>query len=504
MADSDTHPVGLAARLMILASSESYLVLLVAGAAALMLLGIGVFVTPDTWLALVSGRVVAEGGPPSTDSLTAWTLGREWIDQQWLGQLALYEVWRAGGLRLVGVVHAVIVIGTLVFALAIARRRGASSPHVALIGVLAVLPIGIVAGNIRTQTFALPLFVVLLWLLSEDSRSPSARVYWSLPLLVLWANVHGSVIVGAGLVGFAGATAVGRGLRGQRSRGRVAHGAGMLTMLPAALLATPYGTALFTYLQDTFGNPEIARLAPEWMPTTFEAIHVPFYLLAALAVALVARERRQLTSFEQLTLALLLVGAFVAERNLAWFALAAVMLLAPLLTRQRPRGRDESPPVWLVLAVTAVLMLGVLVAAVRGLSSVDRQVESHFPSAAAAVVADIAARDASLKLFTHPRYADWLIFRHPPLAGRIPFDIRYDLLTPAELRRFRRFREQIGADWRNAMGGARLVVTDSSERPLDVLPPTSAVLLREPGARLLYAGHDVAVILRSTSAQVAP
>lgn len=479
--------------------SEHYLVLLVTGAAALMLLGVGIFVTPDTWLALVSGRVVEEGGPPSSDSLTAWTLGRDWVDQQWLGQLALYELWRAGGLALVGFAHVVIVIGTLALALFIGRYRGGSSRHVALVGLLAVMPIGIVVGNIRAQTFALPLFVAVLWLLSQDSRTPSRRVFWSIPLLVLWGNIHGSVIVGAGLVALAGVIALVRGLRTDSLRSQRAHGAALVALVPAALLATPYHIELFAYLRDTFGNPEISKIAPEWMATTFEPVHLPAYLLAALSVALVARERRRLTMFEQISLALLLVGAFAAQRNLAWFALAAVLLLPALWSRQRANRDAEAPPLRPALVVTALALGGLVIAAAQGLSAVDRHVESRFPSAAAAVVADAADRDPSLPLFTHPRYADWLIFRHPPLAGRIPFDIRYELLTPAELRRFRRFRDQVGVDWRRSMGQARLIVTDSSEKPLDTLPPTSAVLLREPCARELYAGHDVAVIMRSTS-----
>jgi len=504
MPNSDTRPARLAARLIRGAASENYLVLLVGGATVLLLLGIGAFVTPDTWLALTSGRVVADGGPPSADSLTAWTLGRDWIDQQWLGQLALYQIWSAGGLGLVGFVHVVIVIGTFAFALTVARRSGGSSRHVALVGLLAILPVGLVAGNIRTQTFALPLFVLVLWLLSRDSRAPSRHVFLTFPLLVLWANVHGSVIVGAGLVAMAGVLAVADGIRGKHSRIRIGHGAAMLATVPLALLATPYGAALLTYLRDTFGNPEIAKIAPEWMPTALEPVHAPFYLLAALTVGLVARYRRQLTTFEQIALAVLLVGALAAERNLAWFALAATLLLAPLWTPRRPARRDALAPVGPALAVAAFTIVGVVVAAAQGLSAVQRQVESRFPPAAAAVVADIARSDPSLELFTHPRYADWLIFRHPSLARRVPFDIRYELLTPRELRRFRRFREQIGADWRDAIGSARLIVTDSSEQPLDVLPPTSAVLAREPGARLVYADHDLAVVLRPTSDTTRP
>ena len=481
------------------AAGENYLVLLVAAAATVLLLGIGAFVTADTWLALASGRVVADGGPPSTDTLTAWTLGREWVDQQWLGQLAFYELWRAGALVLVGLAHVVIVIATLSWTLAAARRRGGSPRHVALVGLLAVVPIGLVAGNIRTQTFALPLFVGLLLALSRDSRTPSRRVLLAFPLLVVWANVHGSVVLGAGLVGLAGAIHVVAGLRGERSRAQLLHGLGLIAIVPPALLATPYGLSLFAYLGDLFGNGEIAELASDWMPTTLTAIDAPLFALAGVTLVLIGRDRRHLTAFEQLALVLLLLGALAAGRNIGWFALAALLMTPALLTRRRPERGAQPPPLRLAAAVSLLACVAVVGVAIAGLARMDREVERRFPPAAADVVARaVAGADPSLTLFTHPRFADWLIFRHPQLAGRIPFDIRYELLTEEQLRRFRRFRDQIGADWREAAGGARLVVLDSSEKPLDVLPATSTILLREPGARRLYSGHDIAVIERPT------
>jgi hypothetical protein len=461
-----------------------------------MLLGAGVFVMSDTWLALAAGRVVAGGGPPSTDTLTAWTLGRDWIDQQWFGQLVLFEVWRVGGLVLVGLLHATVVVGTFAAALAAARSRGGSTRDVGLVGLLALLPIGLVAGNIRTQTFALPLFVLVLWLLSEDSRSPSRRVFWAFPVLVLWANVHGSVLIGTGLTVLAGAIAAWGGLRRQ-PQGPFAHGAGLIVTGCVALLATPYGLSLVSYFHDLLGNPEISAIASDWMPVEFEAVHLPFFLLAGLTVGVLARAREDLTTFERLTLILLLIAAFTARRNLAWFALAAVVLVPPLMTRLRSGRRDPAaPPLRLAAAGSAVAVGLTMIAAVAGLSRGDERDQSRTPAAAAATVGAAAAADPALKLFTHPRYSDWLLLKYPHLAGRVSSDIRFELMTPAELRRFRRVRGQIGADWLRATGGARLLVLDSSEKPLGVLPPTSAVLLRERGARQLYGGHDVSVILR--------
>ena len=43
----------------------------------------------DSWLALVGGREIVRHGLPSHDTLSALGHGRQWIDQAWLGQLAL-------------------------------------------------------------------------------------------------------------------------------------------------------------------------------------------------------------------------------------------------------------------------------------------------------------------------------------------------------------------------------------------------------------------------------
>ena len=71
----------------------------------------------DGWLALVGGRLIAHHGLPHHDTLAALTSGRDWIDQQWLGQLAIYGLDVVGGIRLLLAVNLLLVAGAL-------RRRG--------------------------------------------------------------------------------------------------------------------------------------------------------------------------------------------------------------------------------------------------------------------------------------------------------------------------------------------------------------------------------------------
>ncbi len=52
---------------------------------------------PDTWYSLLAGRLIWNNGLPHHDTLTSLTLGRTWVDQEWLGHLGIYGLFAAGG-----------------------------------------------------------------------------------------------------------------------------------------------------------------------------------------------------------------------------------------------------------------------------------------------------------------------------------------------------------------------------------------------------------------------
>ena len=74
------------------------------------------FVGSDTWLALVGGRQVWSDGIPRHDTMTIWSHGATWVDQQWLGQLLFYGIHAFGGLRLLLVVHTALLVGAFILA----------------------------------------------------------------------------------------------------------------------------------------------------------------------------------------------------------------------------------------------------------------------------------------------------------------------------------------------------------------------------------------------------
>jgi hypothetical protein len=423
------------------AEREALLTFLLALYAVIVLSTIPHELVQDSWLTLVSGREVAENGIPRTDSLTVWTKGVPWIDQQWLAQLVFYGAHALGGLKLVMLLHAAALVSGLGIAVAAARSLGASVNSVCLVGAACML-LAPWALAMRAQTLAIPLFVVLLWLLASDSRSPSRRVFLVLPLLVLWANIHGTVTLACVLVSLRGFTiAVSKQEEPKRLRAAL-----LISLPPAALFASPYATDLLGYYRTMLVSPALRTFIDEWGPSTPSAMTALFYLVAFGTVALLARYPGRLTAFERLALLITLVAGVTAIRSIIWFALAALVLAPQLLDGAISRGRRGSQQ-----RGRAVLAMASAVALVAALSVVATRPESWFtaqsPHAGGAAVARFMDTHPQATIFADDRYADWLLWEYPQLAGRVAYDIRFELLTLDQLNDLRAYRRVTGADW---------------------------------------------------------
>jgi len=219
----------------------------------------------DGWLALVSGRLVADSGLPSTDTLTAWTAHVQWVDQQWLGQLFLYRLASAGNLRLVMLVHVALLAGAMAAALVAARWRGGSARSVGLVAAPALVVI-LMSAQMRAQSLAYPLFVAVAWLLIADERASSRRVLLVLPILVLWANVHGSVVLGALLTTLYGVSLVVRAVRHRAGalNGLLLRGALLAVAGCLCVFASPYCSSLSHYYGKSALYSSFVCVGSEW------------------------------------------------------------------------------------------------------------------------------------------------------------------------------------------------------------------------------------------------
>ena len=420
---SHQHPLPLSARsrLVDLAVTEAPLIIAVACSAAVLFGHLATQFAADSWLNLVSGREIVDHGLPRHDVLAVVSRGHEWIDQQWLAHVFYYGAYLVGGLSLAARLNIIAFLIAVVGVYWFARRRGAT-PIAVAVGSVPMLIVGI--DFIRAQVLAEPLFVALVALLASQSRRPTRRVTLAFPILVLWANIHGSVVLGAGLVTALGLVELSRGARLRPVA---------LVLLPwACVFASPYGSSLLTYYRATLHNPEFARHLTEWASPKFASVAGILLLATALAaVALIARRPRELTRFELAVLAVAFLGAVQAVRSIVWFVIAAAMLLPGLLGGAREEGHEPG----LSVSQRAVVALAAAVATFLALFSVAHPgpaIANDWPPGASRAVEDILRSDPHARVLAGYDVADWVLFDSAASRGRIAFDGRWEILTRSE------------------------------------------------------------------------
>ena len=182
---------------------NALLIVLVVSFIAILLVLTPSLVIADSWLTLIAGREIVDHGLPHSNAITVLGAGREWIDQQWLAHLVYYGAESLGGLRLVTLGNILLIAAGYALAIAAARHRGASQRSTLVLALLVILA-SPWAWQVRAQTLALPLFTGLLWLLVDHQQRRSKRVLLALPILIVWGNVHGTVVMAALLVMGAG------------------------------------------------------------------------------------------------------------------------------------------------------------------------------------------------------------------------------------------------------------------------------------------------------------
>jgi hypothetical protein len=294
-------------------------------------------------------EILAAGALPGVDTWTFTVAGTPWLDQQWLAQVLLAAGHRLGGWELLAVVRALAVAASTGLMVATARARGAS-PRTASILALAAFALAAPALALRPQLFGIVLFAALLWLVAARERHP--RAYLVAPLLVaLWANLHGSFVLGPAILGYAW---LGDVVARRPARTSFA----VLVAGTLATLVNPYLAGAWAYAAGIGANPAIAGQVSEWQRTSPLAMPgLLFYPSVAVTVVLMVR-RRAVVAWPDWALlaAMALIGAW-AVRGVAWWAFAMAFLLAGVLVAERPARAPRASP---VNAVTAAV-LGVLI-----------------------------------------------------------------------------------------------------------------------------------------------
>lgn len=364
------------------------------------------FRDPGTlWHVVVGERILASRLLPWTDSFSCTCAGKPWIAQQWLGEVILAIVHKMCGIDGLLLVTATALACLYSWAASRLIRAGF---HWLLASLIVSMAIAASSYHFhpRPHLITLVLLGITFALLCdfEVGRLPLRRLFWLVPLYVVWANVHGGMV--GGIVTIAlfsiGRFLFRRGEIDQSSRGRESGALISLVVLCGlTALVNPYGLALPRTWFALLTSPVLPRLIDEHRPLFTQQTGLMVFSLAGLYLAVwlgTLCQRPQITGLIPL---FWLAMAFSRIRNGPLFAITAVIALADLfpkscwavwLTRRgsdlfqppasaRLQGQervrfDPRPaliPLVLVLAALGLQVAGVRVPVLgRGWATLDR------------------------------------------------------------------------------------------------------------------------------------
>jgi hypothetical protein len=312
----------------------------------------------DTYWQISIGKSILEHQTmPRIDIYSFTRAGEPWISTSWLAQV-LY----AASFEFLGwtgpVVLAALAIAATFALLAFALSRRIPSTVAILVAVAALV---VSANHLLARPHALAWPVMLAWAYglasaSERSEAPSFRL---LPLIALWANLHGGFVFGLVLVaGFALDAAW--NADASRRKPLVLRWAVFGVAALLACCATPYGWESLLASRRILDLGELLQVISEWMPVNFGTV-TPFevWLLAVLGAALYGGVR--LSPPRILLLLGLLHMALSHVRNIEILALLGpLVVVGPVAAQFRLQGgRPASTTFPRALAA----MLAVVVAA---------------------------------------------------------------------------------------------------------------------------------------------
>jgi len=303
---------------------------------------------PDLWWHLRLGRWILDHSQvPHAEVFSFTARGNHMVAHEWGSEILFNALSGLGGLLLVAVVMGLVAWSGLVALGLRARARGAGPVTVAVALLLGARAMEPVLGT-RPQVITVALVCWTL-LLAERHLVHDGRLIWVLPPIgLLWANLHGAVVLGlAALAAVAGLEAVRRLLPRLAGPGAVAPwrrigSLGLATALMAAVgCLNPNGPGLYRYVIETSGS-ERAKPITEWHAPDFHdpsnvgllILLVSFPLLVALGGRLNLRDLvMSLGGFAAALLAVRNTSLAVALALPAW-----ALMLQQVVDRRRRRG----------------------------------------------------------------------------------------------------------------------------------------------------------------------
>ena len=305
---------------------------------------------------------------PHSDPFSFTWAGKPWVPIEWLAEVLMAGAYRLAGYG--GVAALVTAALVLLHAIVFFNAARFVRPWIAAASVVAMDLVLIPMMLARPHLIAWVLVAFWTWLMlraREEGRAPPLAAAL---LMVLWANLHGSFVIGLVIAGAFGVEA----LAAEPDRKRT-----LRQWLPFGAASVAFVVVNANGLEGVLhplriANLEMLPLIAEWKPSNPTVTPFSFGVVA-LTLGLIAWKRPRQHWVRWLLLAFLLLMALLQMRHQAVLAIVAALLLPPAFTKGTAAFAGERRNA----AAVGLLAAGALFVAVRAAMPVDLPYNSANP-----------------------------------------------------------------------------------------------------------------------------
>jgi len=368
---------------------------------------------PDVWWHLKTGQYIAEHrSVPHTDPFSYTRAGQPWVAHEWLSELLLYNLQRTAGWG--GLILIFAAVLTAVFFLLYLRCGPAT--YVAGVATLAAAWATVPVWGVRPQVLSLLLTSLWLLILERSERNPKL-LWWTVPLTLLWVNLHAGFAVGLALsASYLAGEWIERALdRSPQSPPHLRIAALILLLDVLIVPLNPNGLRMFSYPIETLRSPAMQKYIAEWASPNFHhPEYWPFLLVVLATFAALGWSRLELRLRDLLLLLVSLYAALVSIRLIPLFVLIAIPLVATRLGNW-PRSDDRRPePLARTLFNGLILLAMADFAGLHIAQVIQRQPQVEIECFPAHAVAFLQLHPPSGRIFNHYDWGGYLIWKLYP------------------------------------------------------------------------------------------
>ena len=299
--------------------------------ALFLLAGNRLLIDPDTlWQITVGQWIIDHHAVPTSDVYSFTMRGQPWISTQWLAQVMFAEAYALFGWSGPVVLASGAIAATFaLLAKFLSRRLGDSTTMAFIAAALALTVPHLLA---RPHVLAMPVMVAWVGGLVAAADKRKAPSFWLLPLMALWANLHGGFVFGLMLAAPVALDAV-LGADASERRTLLLRWAIFGIAALAFACCTPYGWDSLLAARKILELGGALPLILEWKPADFASVG-PFEICLLLGFGLVLYRGVTLPPMRIVLLLGLLHMALSQGRAAEILALVAPIVLAAPLARQ--------------------------------------------------------------------------------------------------------------------------------------------------------------------------